>query len=115
MRDRYKHLGMAVLQQAVTDFFLGRPGKTISGRSYPGGWLARRTTTRELSRRIREDAEAFFFDDERREVREMWFHAADVEVKPGQLCDWLDARIDARHPRAPFDLSWDEPNDAGVA
>jgi hypothetical protein len=44
----------------------------------------------------------------------MWFHAADVEVKPGQLCAWLDARIDARHPRAPFDLSWDEPNDAGV-
>jgi hypothetical protein len=109
MRYRFKHLGQAVLAQAVTDFFLGRPGKTISGRSYPGGWLARRTTTRELSRRIREDAEAFFFDDERREVREMWFHAADVDVKPGMLREWLDERIAARHPRAYFDLSWDGP------
>jgi len=98
----YDVVAKAVLDQAVTDFYLGRRGKTKSGKPYPGQWVHRRPGSTNKARVLREDAEKFFFSDDSRAIRALWFYVAGITVL--SMADWLTERIDARPVKAWYTL-----------
>lgn len=102
----YEQLARAVLETACLDFHLGRPGRTTSGRLYPGQWLRRRPGMAAKAKWLREDAEKFFFSDDSKEIRALWFYVAGIA--PVSIGDWLAKEIDARGEKVAYTLEFDD-------